>query len=265
MKEYSQNHPHIFSLLIIFIAVLSGIIVQLPTIPFSFREETDVIIEGIGRGLMILPFLYLLSRFGWMKEAGFQPPKEKKVWIWVALGIFVALSPLNLLFKNLSIDFSDMLLVFSIIVSTFGSVIYEETIYRGVIQTTFYQKWLGSPKGLFKVAIVSALYFGLSHLIGLVSGANPILTITLSIYTIGLGIFLSALLVYSKSIWPAIVTHWLINCISGLISIGKTTDTNTLFLSLVLAVPILPITAGGLWLLWRMIQNQGKMYKTEAE
>lgn len=258
MKNYSQNHPYIFSLIIFFSAVLFAILVYLPTTPFSDQREIGAIIEGFGYILVSLPFLFLLLSFGWLKEAGFQPPKEKKVWIWVALVIPIAVCPLLLIYKERTFDFPDMLLMLGIIVSTFGDCFYQETIYRGVIQTTFCQKWLGLPKGVFKAVIVTALYFGFSHLVNMASGANPILTITLTIYSIGLGVFFGALLVYSKSIWPAIAAHWLINCVSGLIATDKTVEANNLYISLVLAAPILPIGAGALLLLWRAIQDHAR-------
>ena len=259
MKNYSQNHPYVFSLIIFFVGLLFAILVQLPTIPFSDQRGVALIIEGFGRAFMSLPFIYLLSRFGWLKEAGFQFPKVKKVWLLVALVVpYLSASWILPIYKSLVINFPDMLLGLGIIVSFFGGSLYEETIYRGVIQTTFYKKCAGDPKGVFKAVIVSALYFGISHLVGLASGSNPILIIAMAIYSIGLGIFFSALLVYSKSIWPAIIAHWLLNCALNFLARGLTNPSNKIFLimSIIIIIAVLLLTVGAVRLLWLVTKNQ---------
>jgi membrane protease YdiL (CAAX protease family) len=258
MKNFAQKHPYIFALITLLVSLVFLILAKLPTVPFANQMGIATIIGGVGRVLVSLPFVYLLSRFGWLKEAGFRLPQEKKGWLWVVLVIpYLVLAFLLPTYKSISFDFSDLLLVFGTIVFTFGVGMYEETVYRGVIQTLFYKKWIGIPHGILRAVIVSAIYFGVLHLANLAGGADLLLTVAQVVYTIGLGILFGALLVYGKSIWPAIIMHWLMDCASGLISIGKTAESNTLFLSLVFLGAVLPLGLLAFWLLQKA-QNQEK-------
>jgi membrane protease YdiL (CAAX protease family) len=252
MKTFAQKHPYIFSLIILMVSFVLLILAKLPTIPLAEQMDVAIIIGGLGRVLVSRPFMYLLSRWGWLKAAGFQPPQEHKVWVWGVLSIpYLVLAFLLPVYKNVTIDFSSPLFVVGTFVFTFGVGMYEETVYRGVIQTVFYQRWSTVSAGIYKAVIVSAVYFGIVHLANLLGGGSPILVLSQMIYTIGLGIFWGALLVYGKSIWPAIIVHWLSDCMSGLVGYGKTAESNSVFLSLVFLGAVLPPVLLAFWLLWK--------------
>jgi len=147
-------------------------------------------------------------------------------------------------------------MVVGTIVYTFGIGMIEETTYRGVIRTTFHQKWAGAPNGIVKAVLVSSLYFGAVHLANFFSGANLVLTLAQVFYTVVLGIFFGVLLVYSKSIWPGIVAHWLLDCAAGLVGLGKSPETNVWVLTLLFVGAVLPIGIAALWMLRQTIRRQ---------
>ena len=84
----------------------------------------------------------------------------------------------------------------------------EEIIFRG-----FLFKMMASDN-LKTAILVSSLTFGIGHIVNLVNGSELLPTILQIIYSISLGYLFVMIFIKSKSLWPAIITHILINALS---------------------------------------------------
>ena len=84
----------------------------------------------------------------------------------------------------------------------------EEIIFRG-----FLFKMMASDN-LKTAILVSSLTFGIGHIVNLVNGSELLPTILQIIYSISLGYLFVMIFIKSKSLWPAIITHILINGLS---------------------------------------------------
>lgn len=93
--------------------------------------------------------------------------------------------------------------------------IMEETLFRGVIFLNMLDKWGNSKKGLWKAIIVSALPFGLLHLINLaeatISVSGRWIVIFQVIYATTFGMFAAVLYLRCKNIWALILVHGFID------------------------------------------------------
>ena len=84
----------------------------------------------------------------------------------------------------------------------------EEIIFRGFLFQMM-------AKDNIKVAIiVTSITFGIGHIINLLNGAELIPTLLQICYAITTGYLFAVILVKSKSIWPQIITHSVVNALS---------------------------------------------------
>lgn len=84
----------------------------------------------------------------------------------------------------------------------------EEILFRGFLFKTI-------EKDDQKTAIViTSLTFGIGHIVNLLNGANFIPTLVQIIYSVSFGYLFVKILIKTKSLWPCIITHSLLNALS---------------------------------------------------
>ena len=84
----------------------------------------------------------------------------------------------------------------------------EEIIFRGFLFKAI------EKDNVNKAIIISAVTFGIGHIINLINGADFIPTLIQIIYAIALGFLFVIIFYKSKSLIPSILTHSLINSLS---------------------------------------------------
>lgn len=114
----------------------------------------------------------------------------------------------------------------------------EELFYRGVLLP------LLRPLGLRRAVTWTALAFGASHLVNLVSGAYPPFVAMQVAATTGGGVALAALRIRSGSLWPALLVHVAVDWIAVSTLTGPATSSPIL-------LPVLFAWLGANLLLWR--------------
>jgi len=98
---------------------------------------------------------------------------------------------------------------------TFTTSLLEETMYRGLLLTSMVKAWGTTRKGLVAAAILSSVFWSSTHLINLVVQPSP--TVFMQVLeTMFSGIIYAAIVLYVRSIWPAILFHWMVNASVGL-------------------------------------------------
>ena len=92
----------------------------------------------------------------------------------------------------------------------------EEMLFRG-----FLFKAMVPKTGLKKAVVVSALTFGIGHIVNLFAGQAALLTILQVVFAIGWGFMLTLIYLKCGSIWPCVAAHSLVDVMSV---IGKDTE-----------------------------------------
>ena len=112
------------------------------------------------------------------------------------------------LWRGVKLNFSIMeTILFVISMMCVGFL--EEMIFRGFLFTAM-------RKSNLKVAIlVSSLTFGAGHIVNLLNGREVFETLCQVCYAVAIGFAFSILFYKGKSIWPCIITHSVINSLSG--------------------------------------------------
>lgn len=84
----------------------------------------------------------------------------------------------------------------------------EEMLFRGFLFKTL-------EKDNQKTAIIiTSLTFGIGHIVNLLNGANFIPTLIQILYSVSVGYLFVKILIKTKSLWPCIITHSLLNALS---------------------------------------------------
>jgi membrane protease YdiL (CAAX protease family) len=84
----------------------------------------------------------------------------------------------------------------------------EEIIFRGFLFQMM------AKDNLKTAIIVTSITFGIGHIINLLNGAELVPTLLQICYAISAGYLFAVMLVKSKSLWPQIITHSVVNMLS---------------------------------------------------
>ena len=254
LKSLATNRPIVFGVIItVLFSILLILISVLLLIVGSLGESAELALLGLGRLAIAALFVFLLNRFGWLHSAGFRWADSPHRWAVIVLPtLYMCLAFPYAYTRSLTIDLSNPAKVVATFLHAQTIGLVEETIFRGVIMYAFLRLWGDSQRGLARSILISSLLFGSLHLINLLTGAPFADVLTQTIFSIILGFFLAAVVLYAKSIWPAVVVHGLIDAAAHLNVIGKP-DLDTTLSDLLLLVAItLPVGVYGLYLLRRV-------------
>ena len=134
---------------------------------------------------------------------------------WYLLSVSILLGILNFL----SIDFTYFPSVSKVIIfltQTALGVVFEELLFRGVIQNKITEYFETNEKPVWKALVISSLIFGLMHLLNLVGKPYFLLgTLTQVVYTFSIGLLIGCVYWCSKSIWTAFILHFTFNLLGN--------------------------------------------------
>ena len=129
------------------------------------------------------------------------PKNAKKYFYFIPLIILA----FGNLWGGIKLHFSGISLAFACIsMALIGFV--EEIIFRG-----FLFRAIEKNKGAKQAIIISAITFGIGHFVNLFAGQASIDTILQIIFAISMGFVFTFLFYKSKSIWPCVLTHAIVN------------------------------------------------------
>ena len=164
-------------------------------------EDIKTLIANIILTVLIVMFV-LLNKLGeYLGLTHF--PKPKQYLYFIPLVILMAVNLIGGINIKLSVT---EIVIYMVSMVCVGFL--EEIIFRGFLFQMM-------AKDNIKVAIiVTSITFGIGHIINLLNGAELIPTLLQICYAITTGYLFAVILVKSKSIWPQIITHSVVNALS---------------------------------------------------
>jgi len=212
--RFATRHPILFTLLIFPVIPMGLMALQVGIAQLlgftnagfgSFQESSKV--------LAVLLYVFILWRFGWLHPAGLMTPGKWQAWLTMAAA---SVLEVGLVIRAINGQFQWGDLAVMADPPTYLLVgLFEEVAFRGVIFYTFLVVWGKKGSGLWKSVLVSALVFGLGHLLTLLSGN----TLSGALYQAGScaisGVLWAGLVLYGGSIWPVVVGHFLVDAIGN--------------------------------------------------
>jgi hypothetical protein len=158
--------------------------------------------EGMNAGFVALCvesvlLVLVLAALRWWRAAGFNRPSEWRELklLWVPTGLFVVL-PLVVGLHAVA-PATAAYLVVAYALTGFA----EEGLYRGVLLRVL------GPLGARRAVLLSAVFFGASHLVNLMFRSNPFLVFAQAVGAFSMGVGFGAMRLRTNTIWPLIFLH----------------------------------------------------------
>ena len=197
MKKIFEKHETLFCiLLIVLYVVINSYCIQ----NFGVTNYKSMLIN-VAFSLFLIILIIKLKR---VEYYGLTKVKEPKKYLYFIP--LVVISTINI-WNGFNINNSVKEIIFNIITMINVGFI-EEIIFRG-----FLFKMM-EKENTKKAIIVSAITFGIRHIVNLLNGADVIPTIIQICYAISLGYLFVIIFYKSKSLVPCIITHAVINSLA---------------------------------------------------
>jgi membrane protease YdiL (CAAX protease family) len=209
--------------------------------------------QTLGRLASTLLFVFILWRFGWLTAAGFGQAGGWQSWLPILLLlVYTGFAAVYAYTGDFRFDFSKPKLAGTVALNMMSIGLVEETVYRGVVMVGFLQTWGNSRWGIVGSVLLSALFFGASHMIWVVFGKPALQTTLTSLSALQAGIYYGAFVLASGSIWPAVVFHGLVNAAVNVKLIGEPDYKETVSSGVRMVLLNLPVVLYAVYLLWKV-------------
>ena len=221
MKKIFEKHETFFCIvLIVFYILINSYCIQ----NFGTEDYRSTIINTIFSIALIILMIILkrTSYYGLTKIVNL-----KQYLYFIPLLLIVSVNLWNGI--NININNSTSEIIFHILTMINVGFI-EEIIFRG-----FLFKMMAKDN-IKRAIIVSAITFGIGHIVNLLNGSDFIPTIMQICYAISIGYLFVIIFYKSKSLIPCIITHCLVNSLS----IFNIENSNSLYVAaaFLLIVPL---------------------------
>jgi membrane protease YdiL (CAAX protease family) len=259
-KNFAIRRPFIFGIVLIFLYVIFVYLTYPINFLFPENEIGQFYSNAAIKLIISLIFLTILWNFGWLQTSGLTRFGDGKFWLVIAIIlVYHVLVNLRFMTGDFAIAFPDSPLRIAILVYYFPASLMEEIMFRGLTLLAMVFAWDHTKKGLIKAALLSSLLFGLIHLINVVD--LPIEVVFMEVLVAALlGFLWAAILLATRSLWPAIILHWLTNAAVNVKLVGMDNFQETFSMHLARAIFFIPLVVYGAYLVWKLPESsQNKM------
>lgn len=208
LKRFAESRPYLFAFL------LAGVIIVVHLVVDAFRSLSGLSTASwtylTSDVVLALLAVLLLAKWQWWQAIGYRKPYSvRRLWAFL-LPLFVVAN--NLMSGNIrSHGLSEMVTFF--LVAAFAGFV-EETFFRGLMLRPLLRK------GPWRAALITAILFGLLHSLNIVAGGNPGAVLAQMVFALAIGFSYAAILVYTGTIWPLVLIHFLTD-FSGFLVLGQ--------------------------------------------
>ena len=249
IEKLATEHPVTFGFATIFVFILMLIVSAILGNIWSGEQLYGQPGGILGRAISIILLLMILSQLGWLVPSGFTSLGQKRTWLLLILPLAYSILALTYALKGeIVFEFAASNLTGLVILFILIAAFLEEVVFRGTILYSLIRIWSNTKNGYTKSVVVSSLFFCSIHLLDFLSG-RPVSSVLLqTLEAFFLGVFLAALVLHGKSIYPAFFFHCILNLIAFSIfgSSGVEPATGAW---LMLSILILPLAIFGVYLI----------------
>ena len=197
MKKLYEKHEFLFCMLLI----VTYIVINSLCINLFGMTDYRTSITNILLSILIIIFIFK-NKFG--NHYGLTTfPSPKKYLYFIPLFLIISVN----LWNGINVVNTPSEIIFYI-VSMIGVGFLEEIIFRGFLFEMM------EKDNVKNAIIVSSVTFGIGHIINLLNGAEILPTLMQIMYATAAGYLFVTIFYKSKSLWPCIITHILVNSLS---------------------------------------------------
>jgi len=236
-----------FVLIMLFSGLSAGLLKK------NYGDTITLIIGHLAGIVFVLVFLW---RTKWLRISGIANPGTWQIWFVAIIGtiyfVFASLysfyGAFGVNLNNLT-DFSHSI---NIILTNIASCIDEEFLFRGAVLYVVLQGWQSKKRGIISSTLFVSGIFALFHFLHVVFWNLSLPAVVfLILETFIIAIWWSSLVIKGGSIWPAVLSHFLINAFLGMQDEAKSLAQPEYLFYLKLLLFSVPLGITGLWIIKR--------------
>lgn len=249
IEGFASEHSVAFSLLVtvvfILLLVVSTVMGAVWPGKGGYAQPGGI----LGRLISIGILLAALAGLGWLRPAGFASLGRLSVWLVTLAALVYAIgASAYALTGNFDFGFTDTTQTGLAALFIFAAATLEEVAFRGLVLYALVRVWGDTNRGFIKSILVASLFFSSIHLLDFLSGRPLTNVLAQTVQAVVLGVILGALVLISRSIYPAVTFHFALNLAGYLNFAGEgVADTPAAWLKLSLL--LLPLGLAGIYLL----------------
>jgi membrane protease YdiL (CAAX protease family) len=250
MTTFPGRRPVVFglvvtvSLLVVYVA--AGIVAALTTTEAAGQR----VVEALARLGGAAACGWIVWRVGLAANVGLIRAGTWGGWLIVAL-VLAFQMPIQLFafFGSLTVPVADWTLPSAVALNGAAAGVLEELAFRGLLLFGLLRAWADSPRRVLKSVALSCVLFGAAHFIRLPMGA-PVAEVSLLVLDAAIsGIFYAGIVLYARSIWPAVAYHVVPNAMVGAFAAATPGFSETVGAWVPILVSEIPVVALGVYLL----------------
>lgn len=222
IKQFATKSPSAFGLVTTFVFIVIVFISAVVANRWPAESSGWYFTATLARVVATTPLLALLSRLGWLRTAGFTQPGGWTTWfITLLLLAYSITASAYAMTGNFDFHYSGPAQLSLVALFFIIHAFLEEVVFRGLILHAFVRS---SDNSLTRTIVLSSLFFMGMHIVNFLGG-NPLPVVLLQMAgAFFLGIFLSALVLNGRSIYPAAFYHGLANLAAFLNLMANSSD-----------------------------------------
>jgi membrane protease YdiL (CAAX protease family) len=199
---FAERHPYWFvavlELGVIFVYLLAGTIAH-------FMGLANLELYGLANLGLTIIVAVLLTAMGWWRMVGFRSPGKTSDLLYFIVPF------IPMLFNFIpGLEAGSLGHVMEILAITLMVGFVEEGIFRGLMLNAL------KARGLWRAAIVTAILFGFTHALNLLTGRSFLENAVQVIYALAIGFCFAALVLKTGILWPLVIAHFLIDFVNFL-------------------------------------------------
>ena len=209
-EKFSIRRPIIFGFILVVLYSLLSTLTWPVTQLYPYPEGNEW--GGLLAKIIIAAcFVGLTWRFGWLEFAGYRHFGSKRIWlIVIPLILYKAILSVYVFAGKFSFSLPPLSLSLAIITYALATALLEESIARGLLLPAMRKAWGRSPKGLILSALISGFFWASLHLFNLIIRPFPVVLMQGASMAL-VGFYYAIFTILGRSIWPAVMFHWVIN------------------------------------------------------
>ncbi len=255
LRNFALSRPFLFGLALIFTHTILGALTFPVHFLFPENEVGQIYGDALSKFIIFLFFLFILWRFRWIKASRINRLGNILTWLIVLIIVsYKIIAELYAFTGDIAFVFPNSPLAVANLVYPLQTSLLEETMFRGLLLVAMISAWGDTKKGQIKAIILSSVMFGIIHLFNIVS--RPIGVVLFQAIVVSLpGILYAAIVLARKSLWPAIVLHWLTNAAVNIKLIGNEAYQETLSMWIIFAIALIPLMAYSAFLIRKLPES----------
>jgi membrane protease YdiL (CAAX protease family) len=253
----TTRRPLAFGLVVTILLFAVYIAANIVAVSITTNTTSQQAVEALLRLGAAATCGWVIWRIGLADDVGLLRGGKWGTWLIVVLVLSFQV-PIQLFawFDSLTVPVSDWPRVGSIALNGAGAGVLEEMVFRGLLLFGLLRIWADSRHGTVKSVVLSCILFGVGHLIRLLMG-QPLPQVSLLVLDTALsGIFYAGIVLYARSIWPAVAYHVVPNAVVGAYAAATPGFSETVSGWVLILLSEIPVVILGMYLLVRAVRRR---------